>query len=65
MYMSKPSIENQNSAGFIAKCDSTGNFNILKPAYYVTNEAGTKVGLEELKGIKFLYDHYGIWKTQC
>lgn len=59
------SIENQNSAGFIAKCDSTGNFNFLKPAYYVTNEAGTKVGLEELKGIKFLYDRYGIGKLNA
>lgn len=56
------SIENENSAGFIAKCDSTGNFNFMQPAYYVTNEAGTKVELEELKNIKFLYDRYGIGK---
>lgn len=53
-------IENQNSAGFVARCDSTGKFSSMVPAYYVTNEAGTKVELNELNGNRFLYDNYGM-----
>ena len=53
-------IKDISSAGFIARCDSTGNFSALTSAYYVSNEAGTNIEINELNGKKILFDRYGM-----
>ncbi len=55
-------IKDISSAGFIARCDSTGNFSALTSAYYVSNEAGTNIEINEVNGKKILYDRYGMGK---